>query len=326
MKAMGVQPPISSPEDHGAWLPAEVSETVRSYQRAEKATSTIRAYKSDALLFDRWCRAQGLGGSIPSLAHVVAAFLVQEAERGAKASTISRRAAAIRYAHKLMGSPDPTEGEEVRSAIRGIRRRIGAASRQKAPATAEIIGAMLSHCPPTLAGKRDRAVLALGFSGAFRRSELVALDVEDLVDDREGLRVVIRKSKTDQEGRGHVIAVPHGRHIKPVALVKEWLAAAGITSGPLFRPVSRSGTVRGAVRLTDRSVANLVKHYAAKVGLDASDFGAHSLRAGFVTTAADRDVELTRIMDVTRHKDVRTVTGYVRRANLFKGHAGSSFL
>jgi integrase len=177
-----------------------------------------------------------------------------------------------------------------------------------------------------LTGKRDRAIVALGFSGAFRRSEQVALDVADLADDRDGLRARIRKSKTDQEGKGHEIAIPHGRHIKPVALVKEWLAAAGISSGPLFRPVSRSGRVRGEARPTDGTVAVLVKRYAGKVGLDVSDFGAHSLRAGFITTAADRDVELTRIMDVSRHKDVRTVTGYVRQANLFKGHAGSSFL
>src|SRR3954471_18165867 len=105
-----------------------------------------------------------------------------------------------------------------------------------------------------------------------------------------------------------------------------WLAASGITSGPLFRPISRSGRIRGEARLTDRSIAEVVKRYAAEVGLKADEFSGHSLRAGFVTTAAERDVELTRIMDVTRHRDVRTLTGYVRRANLFKGHAGASFL
>jgi integrase len=307
-------------------LPAAIVETVRSYQRADKASATIRAYTSDAILFDLWCRKQGFWGSVPASPEMVAAFLTAEAERGVKASTISRRCAAIRYAHKLTNHPDPTASEHVKSAVRGIRRTIGSAQTRKAPATAEIIGAMLSHCPPGLAGKRDRAILALGFSGAFRRSELAALDVSDLVDDRDGLRITIRKSKTDQEGRGHEIAIPHGRHIRPVRLVKDWIEAAGITEGPLFRPISRSGNVRGTARLTDKSIAELVKRYAAKVGLQASDFGAHSLRAGFVTTAADRDVELTRIMDVTRHKDVRTVTGYVRRANLFKGHAGSSFL
>jgi integrase len=307
-------------------LPVEMVETVRTYQRADKAAATVKAYRSDALLFDVWCREQSLPGSVPASPELVAAFLAAEAERGVKASTLSRRAASIRYAHKLAGVPDPTESEHVRSALRGIRRTIGTAHVQKSPATAEIVAAMLSHCPVGLAGKRDRAIRALGFAGAFRRSELVALDVEDLAEERDGLRVIIRKSKTDQEGRGQEIAIPHGRHLKPVGVVKEWIAAASISSGPLFRPVSRSGKVRGEVRLTDRSIADLVKRYAGKVGLNADDFGAHSLRAGFVTTAADREVELTRIMDVTRHKDVRTVTGYVRRANLFKGHAGATFL
>jgi site-specific recombinase XerD len=132
----------------GPGLPAVLSETVRTYQRAEKADATVRAYKSDALLFDVWCRKQGVSGSIPATPDLVAAFLAHEAERGVKASTIGRRAAAIRYAHKLLSVPDPTESEQVRRVLRGIRRRIGTAHRQRAPATAEIIGAMLSHCPP----------------------------------------------------------------------------------------------------------------------------------------------------------------------------------
>ncbi len=303
----------------------EVMARVRGYQRASKASTTVRAYRADAAAFDAWCTRHELQ-AMPADPATIAGFLVDEAERGIAASTIGRRVAAIRYAHKLAGHPDPTESEDVRSAMRGVRRTIGAAQHQKAPATAEVLAAMLSHTPATLTGARDRAILALGFSGAFRRSELVALDVEDLADAPEGLRVTIRKSKTDQEGRGQEIAIPHGRHVKPVAAVKDWIAAAGFASGPLFRPVSRSGTVRGAERLTDRSIADIVKRHATAAGLKVADFSGHSLRAGFVTTAAERDVELTRIMDVTRHKDVRTVTGYVRRANLFKGHAGASFL
>ena len=319
-------PPVSSSvvlssgvESEGG-LPAAAMASVRTFQLADESPATAKAYRGDAQIFDAWCRGQGLPGSIPAAPETVAAFLAAEAERGVKASTIGRRAAAIAYAHKLLGLADPTAHEGVKTTLRGI-------SRQKAPATAEILTTMLAHCPDTLAGKRDRALLALGFSGAFRRSELAALDVEDLTDDPDGLRVHIRKSKTDQEGRGQEIAVPHGRHLKPVAAVKAWLEAAGITSGPVFRPVSRSGTMRqGGARLTDRSIASIIKAYAARAGLDVAQFSGHSLRAGFVTTAAERDVALTRIMDVTRHRDVRAVTGYVRRANLFKGHAGSGFL
>lgn len=140
-------------------LPVAMVEAVREYQRASKADATIRAYRSDAVLFDVWCREHGLPGSLPASPETVAGFLVHEAEQGAKASTIGRRVAAISYAHKLAGVPDPTDSEHVRSTMKSIRRRIGAANSQKAPATAEIIGAMLSHCPPTLAGKRDREPL-----------------------------------------------------------------------------------------------------------------------------------------------------------------------
>ncbi|MDP4027181.1 site-specific integrase [Methylobacterium sp. NEAU 140] len=263
----------------------------------------------------------------------MAGFIVAEAEEGRAASTLGRRLAAIRYAHKLAGQLDPTDNEGVRAAMKGARRKVGVAPTQKAAATAEILAALLMRTPDSLTGKRDRALLALGFAGALRRSELVALDVADLVEDPEGLRVLIRRGKTDQEGRGAEIAIPHGRFIRPVALVQEWLAAAGITAGPVFRPVSRSGNVRSpdpgsgeAPRLTTQAVADIVKRYTVAAGLDASTFGAHSLRAGYITSAAERNVDLARIMDQSRHRDPRTVVGYIRRANAFKGHSGSGFL
>jgi integrase len=154
---------------------------------------------------------------------------------------------------------------------------------------------------------------------------LAALAVQDLRHVTESLQITIRKSKTDQEGSGHTIAVPHRRHIKPVQAVREWLEEAGIAEGPVFRPVARSGRVR-SVALSDQSIGDIVKKYAGLVGLDVNDFAGHSLRFGFVTTAAEDDVSESRIMDVARHRDSRTVRGYIRRANLFKGHAGASFL
>lgn len=306
-------------------LPAEIEVLADAFACGSDASSTIRAYTSDARLFDAWCRAHGMPRSIPATSGIVAGFLAAEAARGLKASTIGRRLAAIGYAHRLVDLPDPTKTEAVRRVVRGIRRTIGASQAQKAPVTAEVLAAMLSHVPAGLAGKRDRALLTLGFSGAFRRSELVGLDVGDLIEHPDGLRVLIRRSKTDQEGQGHEVAIPHGRHLRPVEAVRDWLEAAGITDGSIFRPVNRHGGV-GQVRLTDRSVANLVKAYAGRIGLNVEDFGGHSLRAGFVTTAADREVSESRIMDVTRHKDTRTVRTYIRRANAFKGHAGLSFL
>jgi len=213
----------------------------------EKAKATLQAYRGDALIFQAWCERYGFR-SLPASPTAVAGFLSHEAEAGRSASTIGRRCAAIRYAHKHAALPDPTDNEDVRATLKGVRRTVGTAPDQKAAATADVLAAMLMRIPDTLAGKRDRALLALGFAGAFRRSELVALDVADLHEDREGLRVTIRRSKTDQEGRGMEKAIPHGRFIRPVALVREWLDAAGITEGPVFRPVSRSGRVR--VRLS----------------------------------------------------------------------------
>lgn len=322
----------------GESLPAEAAAIVQAYQRASKADATVRAYASDARAFETWCREYGFR-SLPASPEAVAAFLVAEAEAGRSASTIGRRCAAISYAHKLAKVSDPTADEEVRAAMKGIRRRVGVAPNRKAAATAEIVAAMLMRIPDTMAGKRDRAILAVGFAGAFRRSELVALDVADLAEHPDGLRVTIRKSKTDQEGQGVEKAIPHGRFIRPVALLREWLDAAGITEGPLFRPVSRSGRVRSASsnaegvgfepsapRLTTQAVADIIKQYAEAAGLDPMLFGAHSLRAGFITTAAERGADMARIMDVSGHRDPRTVVGYIRRANAFKDHAGGGFL
>ncbi|WP_018260330.1 site-specific integrase [Methylobacterium sp. WSM2598] len=298
---------------------------VQVYQRASKADATVRAYRADAAAFEAWCTRYGLC-ALPANPGAVAAFLVAEAEAGKAASTIGRRCAAISYAHKLAKAPDPTEDEAVRAAVKGIRRKIGTAPARKAAATVDVVSAMLVHVPQTLAGKRDRALLALGFAGAFRRSELVALDAEDLQEHPEGLRVLVRRSKTDQEGAGFEKAIPHGRFVRPVALVRDWLGAAGITSGPVFRPVSRSGRVRGEERLTTQSVAAIVKRYATAAGLDASSFGAHSLRAGYITTAAEHGAGMARIMDQSGHRDPRTVVGSIRRANAFKGHSGAEFL
>ena len=182
--------------------------------------------------------------------------------------------------------------------LRGIRRTIGAAKQGKRPATADVLTAMLALCPAALAGHRDRALLALGFAGAFRRSELVALEVADLVETPDGLRVTIRRSKTDQEGQGAEVAIPRGYRLRPVEAVQSWLAAAEISSGPVFRAVKKGGRVL-AVPLTPHGAAEIVKAYARRVGLDAQ---------------------------VSRHKSVDVLRGCVRRADLFIEHAGASFL
>jgi site-specific recombinase XerD len=176
-----------------------------------------------------------------------------------------------------------------------------------------------------LSGLRDRALLLLGFAGAFRRSELVALDVADIEETQTGLLVTIRRSKTDQEAMGRTIAITRGDVACPVKALREWLNAAGIESGALFRPINKSGTV-ATTRLTCRSVANIVKEYAGRAGFDAAIFSAHSLRSGFLTSAAAKGASIFKMMDQSGHKSIDTLRGYVRDAELFKNHAGAGLL
>ena len=165
----------------------------------------------------------------------------------------------------------------------------------------------------------------LGFAGAFRRSELVALNVEDLEFYSTGLLVVIRRSKTDQEGIGASIAITLGSTACPVEAVRQWLMASRVSTGPLFRPVTRAGKIL-IRRLSGRAVAELVKSYARRAGLKAADFSGHSLRSGFLTSAAARGASIFKMMDVSRHKSIDTLRGYVRDAELFRNHAGSGLL
>jgi site-specific recombinase XerD len=295
-----------------------------TYARAEKAEATRKAYRTDFALFQQWATHRGVS-ALPAAPEAVAAFLAAEAERGVKPATISRRVAAIRYAHRLAGTSSPTDDERVRATVRGIRREKGTAPWKKAPATSDRLIAMAAAGDGGVAATRDRALLLLGFAGAFRRSELVALDIADIVETGAGLLVTIQHSKTDQEGHGQTVAIVPGSIACPVKALRDWLNRAGIVDGPLFRPISRSGKV-GDSRLTGRSVANIVKARALRVGLDPAEFAGHSLRAGFITSAAARGASLFKMMDVSRHKSVDTLRGYVRNIEAFKDHAGTGLL
>jgi site-specific recombinase XerD len=313
---------IESPENLPAALGPDLISAV-DLARAEKAASTRKAYGTDFRLFKTWCDARGVS-SLPAAAETVAAYVAAESSRS-RPSTLGRRLAAIRYAHKLAGLPLPTDAEGVKATMRGIRRTLGSARVRKSPAVAAKMLGMVATAPINLAGLRDRALLLLGFAGAFRRSELVALDVADIEETDAGLRVTIRHSKTDQEGQGVTIAIARGDIACPVKALREWLGAAGIEAGSLFRPINKVGRVAQA-RLTDRSVANIVKVYAERAGFDASTFSGHSLRSGFLTSAAAKGASIFKMMDVSRHKSVDTLRGYVRDAELFKDHAGAGLL
>jgi site-specific recombinase XerD len=293
------------------------------FAKAEKAASTRKAYGTDFRLFKEWCEARGVS-ALPAAPETVAAYLAAQAPTS-KASTLGRRVAAIRYAHKLAGLALPTDAEGVKATMRGIRRTHGSARVRKAPAVAGKMLGMVATAPDKLVGLRDRALLLIGFSGALRRSELVALNVADIAETEAGLLVTIRHSKTDQEGEGATIAIARGDVACPIRALRAWLDASGIQAGPIFRPIDKAGTVRRS-RLTDRSVANIVKAYAARAGFDADTFSGHSLRAGFLTSAAGKGASIFKMMDVSRHKSVDTLRGYVRDAELFKDHAGAGLL
>ncbi|MEF2550918.1 site-specific integrase [Aurantimonas sp. A2-1-M11] len=209
--------------------------------------------------------------------------------------------------------------------MQGIRRVLGTAVRQKAPATATDIAVMLSRISKTLHGTRDRALIALGFAGAFRRSELVALTVDDVTFTAQGADILIRRSKTDQDGEGQTISIPHGTRLMPIAALRTWLDASGIVEGPIFRRMRKGDAILPAA-MTAQTVSLVVKRYAAASGLAVTEFAGHSLRAGFVTSGAECGADLNRIMDQSRHRDPRTVRSYIRRANRYKDHAGAGFL
>lgn len=304
---------------------ALLDDDVLSLAKASRAENTIRAYTKAMAAFREWCTGKGVE-SLPAEPEAVAAYLVHRMKGGAKASTLSVIVSAIRHWHKQAGfDPSPTESEGVQNVARGIRRTIGTAQTQKQPATAERISAMLAHIPKTTIGIRDRALLLLGFAGALRRSELAAIEIEHLAFTAEGMDVLLPFSKTDQEGQGTIVPIPNGQSLMPVKAVQDWLAKSGFSAGPLFRPINKAGVV-GTTALSDKSIGQVVKHYAELAGLDPEAFGGHSMRAGFITSAAERNVDLNRIMDQSRHTDPRTVRKYIRRAERYKDHAGAGFL
>jgi site-specific recombinase XerD len=308
-------------------LPIEVDiDRAINYARQDKAESTRRAYRSDFAAFQAFCRSRSVD-ALPALPETVAAFLASEAEAGLKPSTIGRRCAAIRYAHRLAGHDQlPTDSEVVKTTLRGIRRVVGVAPRRMTPAVGEIVRDMSRAAPAGLKGLRDRALLLIGFSGAFRRSELVALNVDDIEWIEDGLRVTIRRSKTDVEGLGQTIAIVRGNVCCPVKALRAWLDAAGISDGPIFRAVRKGGHV-AAARLSGEAVRRTVKAYASKIGLDSKQFGAHSLRSGPLTSGAARGASLVKLKELSRHKGTDVlVNNYIRPNDLFRDHCLSGVL
>lgn len=298
-----------------------------AYADAARAPATLRAYEGDWTDFAAFAQAHGFE-ALPADPAVVALYLTEGADR-LKPATLTRRAAAISVRHDAAGFPSPTQDPRVRAILRGIRRTHGTAPAQATPAGIGEVRRMVAHLPATTAGTRDAAVLLLGFAGAFRRSELVALNWGDLSSRDEGLEVTIRRSKTDPEGRGRRVAIPFGTDTTtcPVRAVNRWREKLsdgndGLLRGPVFRGVSRYDSV-GPSRLSAAAVNLIIKRAATRAGLDATQYSGHSLRAGFATTAALNGASERQIANQTGHRSLETLRGYIRPARLFTDNAVS---
>lgn len=290
--------------------------SVRDYLAAALARNTLLAYRGDLRHFINW------GGTIPTTPECVATYLARHA-RSLSCSTLSRRLVGIGYAHTAQGLPSPTHSALVRATLQGIRRKQGRAPRQVAPLQKHDVIRLVTGLKG-LSGTRDKALLLIGFAGAMRRSELVTLDVTDIGFVTEGLVIRLRRSKTDQEGRGRDIAIPYvrGPHC-PCRALQSWLRESAIEAGALFRRINRYGHLLPD-RLTAQSVALIIKQRATAIGLNPRLYSGHSLRAGFATNAAMTGASSSSIRAQTGHKSDAMVQRYIRNNQLFNGNPNSA--
>ncbi|MBZ5674307.1 MAG: site-specific integrase [Acidobacteriia bacterium] len=296
-------------------------EQAREFARHSKAENTLRGYRSDWRDFCKRCQGQGVC-PLPASPEAVASYIADCAGR-LKVGSIQRRLNAIAEAHKAVGAESPTLAGIVRNTLKGIKRMLGTAPVQKAPALTADIRAMVDVTVDGLIGLRDRALILLGFAGAFRRSELVGLNVDDCSFGKDGLTVTLRRSKTDQEGQGRRIGIPYGSNPDtcPVRTLQTWLEQTGIADGPLFRSLNRHGMVQPH-RLSSGDVARIVKKLAKRSGLDPAIYAGHSLRSGHATSAAASGASERSIMLQTGHRSVQMVRRYIREGNLFRENSG----
>lgn len=302
-----------------------LGEDASDLMRSEKAASSQKAYGSDFRYFAAWCTAHGLAclPATPETVTLWVTWLVRY--RKLSPATIARRVAAIRHVHLGKDFASPTDADVVKRAVRAARRELGSAPRhQKTAIVARQIGLMLDTCDDSLLGRRDRALIVLAFAAALRRSEVTALQVEDLSFNDKGMDVHIHRSKGDQEGQGVTLPVLHGAYLFPVAAARAWIAAAGLTTGPLFRQVKKGSKLGDA--LSAHAVAVLVKKRAKLVGIDPATVSGHSLRAGYVTSAVEHGAAPMLVAEQTRHKSLDMLLVYSRRADRYNNYSGRAFL
>lgn len=295
------------------------SDAVQGYLEAALSENTRRAYRSDLKHFTDW------GGTIPASDFMISEYLAAHAGKLAIA-TLQRRITTIAKAHTSQGLVSPTRSDLVRMTMRGIRRTHRCAQRRVAPILRDDIVAMVEDLGDGLKDLRDRALLLVGFAGAFRRSELIAIDCNDIEHVAEGIIVNIRISKTDQEGKGRQVAIPYAKGaVCPVLSLDAWLSAAEIAEGPVFRGVNRHEGVSGRT-LSPEVVAIVVKERCGAIGLDPRNYSGHSLRAGLVTSAASADIPVWKIKEQTGHVSDSMVERYIRTDRLFVSNSVGTLL
>ena len=299
-------------------------ETLLNLQ-SSKANNTVRAYKSDFNDFEMFCVQNGFK-SLPSDPKIVSLYLTHLSSKDAKMSTLKRRLVSIGVIHKLKGHYLDTKHPSIIENIMGIKRRKGSIQKAKKPILINslklIINAIDEQNNQEIKKLRDRSIILIGFSGGFRRNEIVSLDNDDLDFVSEGVKINIKRSKTDQFGEGFTKALPYfdSSQYCPVISLKNWLDISKITSGPVFRRFLK-GSKLSENRLTDQTVAILIKKYLNLAGINSKNYSGHSLRSGFATSAAESGVEERNIMAMTGHKSTEMVRRYIKEANLFKNNA-----
>ena len=292
--------------------------------KSSKANNTLRAYKSDFKDFGIFCAKHNLN-SLPSEPKVVSLYLTY-LSKSSKISTLRRRLVSISMVHKLKGHYLDTKHPIIVENLMGIRRVKGSIQKGKKPLLINhlklVINVINEQKINDIKKFRDKSIILLGFGGGFRRTELISIDYEDLEFVDEGVKIIIKRSKTDQFGEGMIKGIPYftNENYCPVANLKKWIEIAKIKSGPIFRRFSKGLNLTDK-RLTDQSVVLLMKKYLNFAGIENKNFSGHSLRSGFATAAADAGADERSIMAMTGHKTTQMVRRYIREANIFKNNA-----
>ena len=292
--------------------------------KSSKANNTLRAYKSDFKDFEIFCVRHGLN-SLPTEPKIISLYLTH-LSKNSKISTLRRRIVSISMVHKLKGHYLDTKHPIIVENLMGIRRVKGSIQQGKKPILINHLKLIINSINKKNLNEtkilRDKAIILIGFGGGFRRTELISIDYEDLEFVPEGLKIIVKKSKTDQFGEGMIKGIPYfdDKNYCPVINLKNWLEISNIKTGPIFRRFLK-GSVLTNNRLTDQSVVLIIKEYLRLSGIENKNFAGHSLRSGFATVAADSGADERSIMAMTGHKTTQMVRRYIREANLFKNNA-----